>query len=201
MLTSRTMATGATKSAALLILFFISSLLACAASDLRLSKVGGKDDENCVYTFYIRTGTVWKGGTDSKISVAIAGSDSVSIEITNIEDWGGLMGEGYNYFERGNLDIFAGRGPCLSSPPCWLNLTSDGSGEHHGWYCNYVEVTTTGPHSGCFQSQFTIEQWLATDTSPYKLYATRDYCPPVELAGVGNLRDVGAVQLGIPQIE
>ena len=86
------------------------------------------------------------------------------------------MGEEYNYFERGNLDIFSGRGPCLSTPLCWLNLTSDGSGAHHGWYCNYVEITTTGPHVGCNQRQFTIEQWLATDTSPYKLYATRDYC-------------------------
>ncbi|KAK9949641.1 hypothetical protein M0R45_005158 [Rubus argutus] len=28
-------------------------------------------------------------------------------------DLGGLMGPDYNYFERGNLDIFSGRGPCL----------------------------------------------------------------------------------------
>lgn len=108
--------------------------------------------------------------------MVLAGSDGWGVQITDLEDWGGLMGEEYNYFERGNLDIFSGRGPCLSTPLCWLNLTSDGSGEHHGWYCNYVEITTTGPHLGCFQRQFTIEQWLATDTSPYKLYATRDYC-------------------------
>jgi hypothetical protein len=86
------------------------------------------------------------------------------------------MGPGYNYFERGNLDIFSGRGPCLDGPVCAVNLTSDGSGPHHGWYCNYVEVTTTGVHTPCSQQQFTIEQWLATDTSPYQLWTVRNNC-------------------------
>ena len=31
---------------------------------------------------------------------------------------GGLMGQGHPYFERGNLDIFSGRGPCMAKPPC-----------------------------------------------------------------------------------
>ena len=57
-----------------------------------------------------------------------------------------------------------------------MNLTSDGTGPHHGWYCNYVEVTTTGPHLGCAQQLFTVEQWLATDASPYRLYSTVDNC-------------------------
>ncbi|CAA6664409.1 unnamed protein product [Spirodela intermedia] len=97
-------------------------------------------------------------------------------EHNNLEEWGGLMGPGYNYFERGNLDIFSGRGPCLAAPPCWMELYSDGSGPHHGWYCNYVEVTTTGPHVACAQQLFTVEQWLATDAAPYELTASRDYC-------------------------
>jgi hypothetical protein len=86
------------------------------------------------------------------------------------------MGSDYNYFERGNLDIFSGRGPCLDGPICNMNLTSDGSGAHHGWYCNYVEVTSTGVHTSCAQHQFTVEQWLATDTSPYELTAIRNDC-------------------------
>ncbi|MCI41151.1 elicitor-inducible protein EIG-J7, partial [Trifolium medium] len=39
-----------------------------------------------------------------------------------------------------------------------------------------VEVTSTGVHIPCAQEQFTIEQWLATDTSPYELSAVRNYC-------------------------
>lgn len=153
------------------------------------------DDNQCVYTVYIRTGSIWKGGTDSVIGLAVAGSDGWGISIPDLVAWGGLMAPDYNYFERGNLDIFSGRGPCLSAPPCWLNLTSDGSGDHHGWYCNYVEVTSTGPHKPCSQQEFTVEQWLATDASPYKLYATRDYCPAPESGGEqrsGELRVVGS---------
>ncbi|KAK8941759.1 hypothetical protein KSP40_PGU019651 [Platanthera guangdongensis] len=175
------MAIGTTKSSSFLLLIFATVITVAVGitSDLR-SVRAGDDDGNCVYTVFIRTGNIWKGGTDSKISLSLAGSDGLGVQITNLEEWGGLMGDGYNYFERGNLDIFSGRAPCLSSPPCWLNLTSDGTGPHHGWYCNYVEVTATGPHLGCFQRQFTIEQWLATDVSPYRLYAIRDNCPPVD---------------------
>lgn len=43
-------------------------------------------------------------------------------------------------------------------------------------YCNYVEVTTTGAHIPCAQELFTVEQWLATDTSPYELTAIKNSC-------------------------
>ncbi|KAL5753511.1 hypothetical protein ACOSP7_021731 [Xanthoceras sorbifolium] len=142
---------------------------------LSISTVALSDD--CVYTIYVRTGSIFKGGTDSIIGVRLYDAYGEVVEITNLEAWGGLMGPGYNYFERGNLDIFSGRGECLSAPVCAINLTSDGSGPHHGWYCNYVEVTSTGVHSSCSQQQFEIEQWLAQDTSPYELTAIRNYCP------------------------
>ncbi|KAE8706853.1 Late embryoproteinsis abundant hydroxyproline-rich glycoprotein family, putative isoform 1 [Hibiscus syriacus] len=90
---------------------------------------------------------------------------------------GWLMGPDYNYFERGNLDIFSGRGRCMDGPVCAMNLTSDGSGPHHGWYCNYVEVTMTGVHTPCSKVQFTVEQWLALDAPPYDLTAVRNNCP------------------------
>lgn len=134
-------------------------------------------DPDCVYSVYIRTGSIIKAGTDSVISVTLYTAEGDGIRIRDLEKWGGLMGPDYNYFERGNLDIFSGRGPCLSGPVCSLNLTSDGSGPHHGWYCNYVEVSTTGVHRACDQTQFTVEQWLALDTSPYELTAIRNYCP------------------------
>lgn len=104
------------------------------------------------------------------------------------------MGVGYNYFERGNLDIFSGKGPCLTGPVCEMNVTSDGTGSHHGWYCNYVEVTTTGAHIPCAQQTFTVEQWLATDTSPYELTAVRNYCGSDDVSGDrrrGVVRETG----------
>jgi len=131
---------------------------------------------NCVYTVYIRTGSIWKAGTDSNISLALVDPHGGEVFIDNLEAWGGLMGPEYDYFERGNLDIFSGRGPCLDSTPCKMVLASDGTGPHHGWYCNYVEVTATGPHTSCNQNLFTVEQWLATDTPPYDLTAVSDQC-------------------------
>ncbi|KAF3441044.1 hypothetical protein FNV43_RR19330 [Rhamnella rubrinervis] len=152
----------------LLSFFFGLSIIAVAQSS--------SEDYECVYTIYVRTGSIWKGGTDSKIAVSLYAKNGDGVQITDIEDWGGLMGPGHNYFERGNLDIFSGRGPCLGAPICGLNLTSDGSGPHHGWYCSYVEVTTTGPHIECNQQLFTIDQWLATDVAPYDLTAIRESC-------------------------
>ncbi|KAJ4979727.1 hypothetical protein NE237_010507 [Protea cynaroides] len=97
--------------------------------------------------------------------------------ISNLESWGGLMEGGHDYFERQNLDIFSGRGRCLGTPMYAMNLTSDGSGPYHGWYCNYVEVTSTRPHISCAQQLFTVEQWIPRDTPPYELTAIRNYCP------------------------
>ncbi|KAJ7956841.1 PLAT domain-containing protein 1 [Quillaja saponaria] len=134
-------------------------------------------DYECVFTIYVRTGSIIKGGTDSIVSLRLYDDDGEYILIRDIEAWAGIMEPGHNYFERGNLDIFSGRVPCLSGPVCAINITSDGSGPHHGWYVNYVEVTSTGPHRNCAQKQFSIEQWLALDTSPYELSAVRNYCP------------------------
>ncbi|KAJ8772349.1 hypothetical protein K2173_027526 [Erythroxylum novogranatense] len=133
------------------------------------------EDNVCVYALYVRTGSVFKGGTDSTISATIGDSYGRSVWIPDLKLWG-LMGPKHNYFERGNLDIFSGRGPCIGAPICRLNLTSDGSGSHHGWYCNYVEVTSTGPHTECSQTIFQVEQWLATDVPPYRLAAVLDGC-------------------------
>ncbi|CAI9762346.1 unnamed protein product [Fraxinus pennsylvanica] len=143
----------------------------------------------CVYTLYVQTGSVVRAGTDSKISVVLGDPKGNSVWIPNLKGWG-LMGRSHDYFERGNLDIFTGRGPCMESPVCrlnltsdgsgthhgWLNLTSDGSGTHHGWFCEYVEVTSTGPHRGCSQSIFYVDQWLATDTPPHQLTTVLDGC-------------------------
>ncbi|KAF1867260.1 hypothetical protein Lal_00049689 [Lupinus albus] len=152
------------------------SLLFLLSLSFTTTTVRSDSDSDCVYTIYIRTGSVLKGGTDSIIGLKLYDKYGYYIYIKNLEPWGGLMGKDYNYFERSSLDIFSGKGPCLDGPVCAINVTSDGSGSHHGWYCNYVEVTTTGPHLSCNQEQFEVEQWLATDTSPYQLWALRNHC-------------------------
>ncbi|CAN4106385.1 unnamed protein product [Withania somnifera] len=151
-------------------LFHLFILFCC----LSLSISGSEED--CVYTVYIRTSNKIKAGTDSIISLTLYDADGYGIRINDIEAWGGLMGPGYDYFERGNLDIFSGRGPCLTGPICKMNLTSDGTGPGHGWYCNYVEVTVTGVHKECNQQKFEVEQWIATDHSPYELTFIKDLC-------------------------
>ncbi|KAK9110672.1 hypothetical protein Sjap_018732 [Stephania japonica] len=152
----------------LVLLFALISCTAFCASH---------SNDDCVYTIFIRTGSIINGGTDSKISLSLYDAYMNSFDINDLEAWGGLMGPGHNYFERGNLDIFSGRGPCLSGPVCAVNLTSDGSGHFSGWFCDYVEVTSTGPHIPCAQKFFKIEQWLATDAPPFCLSAFRNYCP------------------------
>ncbi|XP_074309762.1 PLAT domain-containing protein 3-like [Silene latifolia] len=136
-----------------------------------------REEYNCVYNIYVKTGSIMKAGTDSKITLELFSKDSNGVRISDIESWGGLMGLNYDYFERDNLDIFSGRGPCLDDPVCAIKLISDGSGPHHGWYCDYVEIATTGSHLGCAMEKFEVQQWLASDAPPYELTAVRNNCP------------------------
>ncbi|KAK3142427.1 hypothetical protein QOZ80_4BG0346320 [Eleusine coracana subsp. coracana] len=140
---------------------------------------------DCVYTIFVETGSIWKAGTDSVIGLTLRGAEEGSggFTIKDLVRWGGLMGAGYDYYERGNVDIFSGRAPCLASPPCRMNLTSDGSGDHHGWYCKSVEVTATRQHGQCAKAEFGVEQWLARDAPPYQLYADRNVCAKIKQVG------------------
>ncbi|PHT82059.1 hypothetical protein T459_15074 [Capsicum annuum] len=47
---------------------------------------------------------------------------------------------------------------------------------NHGWYPNYVEITVTGIHKECNQQNFEVEQWIATDHSPYELTFIKNLC-------------------------
>lgn len=130
-----------------------------------------------MYTVYVRSGSVIKGGTDAVVGLTLGDAFGREFTVPDLVAWGGLMGLGHDYFERGALDAFSGRGPCgLVAPLCRLNLTSDGAHAYHGWYCEYVEVTATGPHAPCAQTLFYVRQWLATDAPPYQLYAIVDGC-------------------------
>uniref|UniRef100_A0A7C8YMX3 Catalase n=1 Tax=Opuntia streptacantha TaxID=393608 RepID=A0A7C8YMX3_OPUST len=150
-------------------------LLLCF-STVAVSATLSQEDYVCVYTVFVRTSKTFRAGTDSKISLALYDDTGAGVLIRDLEAWGGAMEKGHDYFERGNLDIFTGKVPCLSRPVCAMELTSDGTGSHPSWYCNYVEVTTTGPQTQCAQINFTVEQWLSPDKSPYQLSVTRDSC-------------------------
>ncbi|KAH7520614.1 hypothetical protein FEM48_Zijuj08G0163700 [Ziziphus jujuba var. spinosa] len=84
----------------------------------------------CVYMIYVRTGSIFKGGTDSIVNVGLYDEYGHGIEFKNLRTWGGIMEPGYSYSERGNLDIFSRCGLCLDGPICVLNLTIDGSGDN-----------------------------------------------------------------------
>ncbi|KAK1303938.1 hypothetical protein QJS10_CPB11g00314 [Acorus calamus] len=153
---------------------------------LSLATTSNSASDQCVYTIYVRTGSVIKGGTDSKIRLSMGDAKGRQIQIWDLETLG-LMEAGHDYYERGNLDIFSGRGPCLlDTPLCSLNVTSDGSGSRHGWYCEYVEVTSTGPRLPCSKTLFHVRQWLATDASPYRLHAFVDLCRGLGGGGGGG---------------
>ncbi|KAI4332671.1 hypothetical protein L6164_017561 [Bauhinia variegata] len=142
---------------------------------LFLSAAAGDSDNDCVYTLFVKTGSIFKAGTDAKISVTLGDSTGRSVWVPDLKQWG-VMGPNHDYYERDNVDAFSGRGPCIGSPVCRLNVTSDGSGSHHGWYCDYVEVTSTGPHKPCSQTIFFVDQWLADDVPPFELTAVLDGC-------------------------
>ncbi|XP_054823201.1 PLAT domain-containing protein 3-like [Prosopis cineraria] len=122
--------------------------------------------QQCRYIVRVKTGDRQDAGTNSIISLRIS-SPYNSITIDNIEDWG-IMGPGHDYFERGNLDIFSGMGPCLSV--CSLVVTSNGQGNQPGWYLDYVDITSIGP-----KVTFMVNQWLALE-SPYHLYVNTNLC-------------------------
>jgi hypothetical protein len=89
-----------------------AAVVRAAGSGASPLQSASSDPENqCVYTLYVRTGSIWKGGTDSTIGVTLLGADGTGIRIRDLAAWGGLMGAGHDYYERGNVDIFSGRGP------------------------------------------------------------------------------------------
>ncbi|XP_042382544.1 PLAT domain-containing protein 3-like [Zingiber officinale] len=159
------------------LVFLLSTLLLL----LPFFLTSADEDDQCVYTLYVSTGTVIKAGTDATIGLTLGDEAGQSFTVRDLRKWGGLMGADHDYFELDALDAFSGRGPCgLRLPICRINLTSDGAGRHHGWYCDYLEVTATGPHLPCSQTLFYVRQWLATDAPPYSLYATVDGCDQLQ---------------------
>ncbi|KAL0711232.1 hypothetical protein Bca4012_018210 [Brassica carinata] len=127
--------------------------------------------EECTYTIGIQTGTRADSGTDSVIGVVLADKSGEYTEFKNLG-----ISTRHDYFENGDFDEYSGTGSCLPGPVCYMKLTSDGSGNKPGWYVEYVDVTTDKAGSRGKFIRFSVEQWLAIDENPHKLYAERNKC-------------------------
>ncbi|TVU14763.1 hypothetical protein EJB05_38256, partial [Eragrostis curvula] len=131
----------------------------------------------CTFDILVKTGDRKNAGTDARISLQLRGASGRKLEISSLKAWGGKMGAGHDYFERGNLDRFRGTGPCLTGTPCNLVLSSSGSGNKPGWYVSYVQVTQVGQGSGASTTRrWKLEQWLAVTAAPHELSTVRNDC-------------------------
>ncbi|KAF5180474.1 Plat domain-containing protein, partial [Thalictrum thalictroides] len=96
-----------------------------------LAAVASVSSEDCSYTILVKTGSVSKAGTNSKISAILKDAQGSQVNIPNLENHG-KMGSGHDYFEKGNLDTFVVPADCLGSPVCSLTLSSDNKGASSG---------------------------------------------------------------------
>ncbi|BBN11991.1 hypothetical protein MPTK1_5g16600 [Marchantia polymorpha subsp. ruderalis] len=133
-------------------------------------------EDYCVYTVFVKTGWLPKAGTDANIGAAFYDASGNSMTISNFTDWGHSLSSNNDYFERNKVDVFSGPGECLDAPICGMNLTSDGSGAHHGWFSDSVQISAARYGQECSNHYFNVDQWLATDVYPYSLTANRDDC-------------------------
>ncbi|RCV33028.1 hypothetical protein SETIT_7G049800v2 [Setaria italica] len=129
----------------------------------------------CTFEIIVKTGGREDAGTDSRVSLQVSAATGRTLTITNLESWG-KMPAGHDYFERGHLDRFSGKGRCLPSEPCKMVLRSDGQGHKPGWYVDYVKVTQLGSRGSPKQRRWAVDQWLAIDEAPNQLFASRDGC-------------------------
>jgi hypothetical protein len=149
--------------------FTIIALMACLLAYAATSASGA----TCTYDILVKTGDRKNAGTDARISLTVSGANGPALSIRSLKPWGGKIGR--NYFERGNLDRFRGKGPCLSGPPCKMQLSSSGTGNKPGWFVSFVQVTQLGSLSSRTR-RWDIEQWLAVTAPPRQLSVSRNNC-------------------------
>ncbi|KAK4263917.1 hypothetical protein QN277_029269 [Acacia crassicarpa] len=128
--------------------------------------------EQCTYIVRVKAGDRDSAGTDSIISLKLKSYSGYGLTVDNLENWG-LMGPSHHYFERGNLDVFSGSGPCVNI--CAICIISNGEGNMPGWYLDYIEITIVGPGKPT-KLLFPANQWLALDEWPRHLYTNLSLC-------------------------
>src|SRR6185295_6458243 len=104
------------------------------------------------YRISVRTGSVDRGGTDSKVFLTLYGKLETLPEFQ-------LDNRGNDDFEAGHTDIFAIRSPDLGNIG-QLRIRHDNSGNNPGWFLGDIRVRNDATGQ---EWVFPCSQWLATD--------------------------------------
>lgn len=131
---------------------------------------------------YVQTGNIPYAGTTSNITIFLSDNTKAELPIVNLQSWG-LMGPTHNYFRPGEVDLFAGKGPCLRGPVCGLILVLDG---FDSWYCDYIEVTTVGLGKSCSYKHFVVNKWF--DVNAGTAVILQDECQVEDSVPIISLR-------------
>lgn len=137
--------------------------------ELNVWKQGNSPE--CIYNLYVQTGSSPSAGTQSNISIFLGDDWNEEFPITKLKDWG-LASSTFNYFRQGEVDLFAGKGPCLQGPVCRLIIVLSG---FDNWFCDYIEVTVVGFERMCSKKYFTVKKWL--DVNKGSAVILQDECP------------------------
>ncbi|XP_050209094.1 PLAT domain-containing protein 2-like [Mercurialis annua] len=146
--------------------YILSFLICLTFSTIVLSN-------SCSYLLSVKTGTQFGAGTDAKVQIKLSTLHDMPIYILDPESYG-IMGEGHDYFERGNLDFFNITGPCFDTPICFINLSQNGIGDFSDWYVSYVEIEASGGKKRHPKKYFDVEQWLGNGD---RVSTCREICP------------------------
>lgn len=124
-------------------------------------------DDECIYVVYVQTGNTEAATTHARVSLELRDKYVNRLNITNLQSWG-LMGKHhyYDYFRRGNLDVFSVKGKCFNGPFCSMTLSHDNTGVSPSWHVDYVEVTSVAPNRHCRKIKFPVNAWLSVDQPP-----------------------------------
>ncbi|XP_057783783.1 PLAT domain-containing protein 3-like [Salvia miltiorrhiza] len=114
------------------------------------------NSKDCFYNIYVETGDIPSAGTKSNVTIFLGDENKDELPIVNLKDWG-LMGPTHSYLSVGEVDLFAGKGPCLRGPICSLIIVLDG---YDTWFCDSIEITSVGFGKSCSQKHFVVKQWL-----------------------------------------
>lgn len=164
---------------------YVFTKYTCVTIDNNITSVRNysSQSQRCIYTVEVATGDRGDAGTDAKVSLSLCtDSKDCFLQVSNLAQYGS-RGPSYDYFERGNHDIFEIPTTIECVDICRMIIGHDDSGHKSGWYLDYVKVeayTDNGIKQS--ESQFPVYQWLATDESPYSLHAEVNHCPPVRVA-------------------
>ena len=115
----------------------------------------------CPYKLIIKTGDVAFAGTDSQIKFVLGDNTGGQYVIDSISDHG-ILGSGYDYFERDKTDVFFFAGPCELRRHCRVELGFISKGEGPDWFVDFFILSASFPStSDCDHTRwFNVNKWF-----------------------------------------